>query len=126
MMNKRHTHLAWLLCFLCLPFTISQAQDKTSPYDGYTPEGLERGGTGSDFVSVNLATGSLNFALPLLTIGGRGKAGYTMRYTFDKRWAVERIKCPPGSLCPDHGYELRVNESEWSLIEPGFGPGVMV
>src|SRR5262245_4007252 len=113
MMNKRHTYPVWLLCFLCLSTTFLKAQDKTSPYDGYTPAGLERGGTGSDFVSVNLATGSLNFALPLMTIGGRGKAGYTMHYTFDKRWAVERIACRPSSFCPDQGYVLRVNEFEW-------------
>jgi RHS repeat-associated protein len=128
MKSKQYIYLVQLFCLLCLLSAVSQAQGNASPYDGHTPEGLERGGTGNSFVNVNLATGSLNFALPLLSIGGRGKAGYTMRYTFDKRWAIERRKCtPPGSsFCPDTGYTLLIKESEWSPIQPGFGPGVMV
>jgi RHS repeat-associated protein len=55
------------------------------------------------FDSINYQNGSLNFSLPLVTIGGRGEASFTMMYTIENRWNVdvqkELVNCGPSNLC---------------------------
>lgn len=41
--------------------------------------------------SVNLFSGSLSFNLPLLQIGGRGEAGYSLLQNFETRWVAEKV-----------------------------------
>src|SRR5262249_39652250 len=63
--------------------------------DGHTPTGLEPGAPAgsyalSGFDNVNLYNGNLNFRLPLLPVGGRGGAHYTMLLPIEQHWGVER------------------------------------
>jgi RHS repeat-associated protein len=70
------------------------ASAQTSSTDGSTPLGIAPGAPAgsfalSDFDNVNLFNGNLNFHLPLLRVGGRGSAGYTMTLKIDsKNWRV--------------------------------------
>ncbi len=70
-----------LLIFFLWVITAAMAQKSVT--DGLTPLGLSPGTPAgsyglSGFDNVNLYNGSLNFQLPLLTVGGRGSAGYKM------------------------------------------------
>ncbi|HEX5886205.1 MAG TPA: hypothetical protein VFY67_16810, partial [Pyrinomonadaceae bacterium] len=63
--------------------------------DGATPRGLSPGAPAgsyplSDFEDVNLFNGTLNFALPLVKIGGRGEAGYSLIMRIDHKWLVQK------------------------------------
>jgi hypothetical protein len=67
------------------------AQTIYSALDGMTPVGLEPGSpTGSYALSgldtINLYNGSSNVTIPLLQIGGRGEAGYTMVARYAVQW----------------------------------------
>jgi RHS repeat-associated protein len=55
----------------------------------------------SNFENINLYNGQLGFSLPLLSIGGRGKVGYTMMLAINKRLMVYNTaidRCD-GGLC---------------------------
>jgi RHS repeat-associated protein len=98
-----------------------------TPYIGYTPSGLEPGTTSSvpvsGFDNINLATGSLNISLPLLKIGGRGAAGYTMTLQVEKHWWVEAV---PET---DRTYYYPKDRlwTDAPLVKPvGLGPGLLV
>jgi RHS repeat-associated protein len=59
--------------------------------DGSTPLGLSPGAPSgsyslSGFENVNAYNGSLNFHLPLLQLGGRGAAGFTMTLALEQHW----------------------------------------
>src|SRR5574338_986979 len=104
-MTKAAPHL-WLLLLLMatlsgsaqlLMATLSgsaQAQSQTtSATDGYTPKAIEPGSPAgsyalSGFDTINPYNGGPNFSLPLLKIGGRGSAGYTMQLPVETRWRV--------------------------------------
>lgn len=63
--------------------------------DGATPLGLAPGAPAgsyplSDFEDVNLFNGTLNVALPLVKIGGRGEAGYPLTLRVDHKWLVQK------------------------------------
>jgi len=63
--------------------------------DGATPLGLAPGAPAgsyslSNFEDVNLFNGSLNVALPLIKIGGRGEAGYPLTLRVDHKWLVQK------------------------------------
>ena len=80
---------------LVFGFFATPAQAQTSVTDGSTPLGLSPGAPAgsyplSGFENVNLFNGNLNFHLPLLVVGGRGSAGYTMTLALDlKSWRVK-------------------------------------
>src|SRR5262245_52576969 len=61
-----------------------------------TPPGLAPGAPAgsyalSDLDNINLYNGNLNFRLPLLKMGGRGGAGYTMMLLIERHWSVNNI-----------------------------------
>ncbi len=63
--------------------------------DGTTPPQIEPGRPAGSFAlsgleSINPYNGHLNFAVPLLTVGGRGEAGYQMSLTIERNWRFER------------------------------------
>lgn len=68
------------------------AQDMSiNPLDGYTPSGLKAGSPAgnfplSGFDNINPYNGNVNFSIPLLQVGGRGSAGYTIRQTWNQTW----------------------------------------
>lgn len=78
---------------LLLAFTNVFAQQQST--DGATPLGLSPGAPAgsyalSDFEDVNLFNGTLNFSLPLVKIGGRGEAGYSLMLRLDHKWLVQK------------------------------------
>ena len=77
--------LATLLLVISLNAVV-QAQSSSS---STVQEGRPAGSYDlSGFDNVNLFNGHLNFSLPLLKIGGRGEAGFTISYVVDTRWTT--------------------------------------
>src|SRR5258708_2039997 len=79
-------------CFL-LGLLVSNANAQTSWSDGTTPVGLTAGGPGgsyalSGFDNINVFNGNLNLHLPMVHVGGRGDAQYTMVLPIETHWRV--------------------------------------
>jgi RHS repeat-associated protein len=115
---KRGGLAALLLCcwfVLCRPSALGQTVSNynSSPFDAGTPA-ESKGGLSSistyapDKVeTVNLANGNLNVHIPLVTVGGRGSASYTLALSYNsKLWSpahnTEKFKDPNGNV---HTYE---------------------
>src|SRR5262249_29279836 len=61
---------------------------------GFPPPQVEPGAPStayalSGFDSINYFNGKMNFRLPVLKIGGRGDAGYTMTLPIENEWALQ-------------------------------------
>src|SRR5262245_22758510 len=68
--------------------TTSSATDMKTPA-ALTPGAPAGSYALSDFDNVNLYNGNLNFRLPLVKVGGRGAAGYTVMLALNsKRWRI--------------------------------------
>ncbi|MGE0132300.1 MAG: hypothetical protein AB7U82_29815 [Blastocatellales bacterium] len=96
-----------------------------SPMDGHTPPGMAPGAPAgsyalSGFESVNPYNGGLNFHMPLLQVGGRGKAGYMMTLPIEQRWSVQRSIIDYSSYTPQWA-----SYNWWTDLKPGYSPGVM-
>jgi hypothetical protein len=75
-------HLFGIALLLLMLAASTEAQEK-SVTDGYTPTGAAPGAPAGSYVlsgldNINFFNGHLNFRIPLLNIGGRGVARYTM------------------------------------------------
>ncbi len=82
-----------------------------SPAGSYALSGLD---------NISLYSGQINLRLPLLQVGGRGGAGYTMTLNFDQRWRVYTFK----NTDPTEYYLSP--EADWfDGYKPGYGPGVL-
>jgi len=99
--------------------------------DQMTPSNLAAGTPAgsyalSGFDSVSIFNGNLNFRLPLLAIGGRGSAGYTMMLSLNtKSWHVKRTSMT------NNGEETNVTytptPNTWQQPNMvGYGPGFMI
>src|SRR5688500_17194366 len=109
---------------LILLNTIAAAQ--TSNTDGTTPAGLKPGAPAgayslSGFENVNLYNGNLNFNLPLLQVGGRGGARYTVPLVVEQKWRVETW----AESFPGEGPRYVPVGTWWADLKPGYGPGVL-
>ena len=107
--------------------------------DGSTPLALKPGAPAgsyalSEFDNINPYNGSLNFRLPLLSIGGRGGAGYTMTLPLEQKWRINVVSSyfivyedgGNGPLPdPEVTYHYFPSPNWWAGIKPGYGPGVM-
>src|SRR5262245_1877143 len=94
--------------------------------DGATPLGITAGAPAGSYAlsgldNINLFNGSINFSIPLLRVGVRGGAGYTMMLPIEQRWSVERdyIQYPSN-------YTDGPTPNPWKFLMPGYGPGVLV
>lgn len=107
----------------------SQAINTTAT-DGSTPLGLSPGAPAgsyalSGFDNINPYNGNLNFRLPLLPIGGRGGAGYTMSLAIDaKKWTVRHSETIDG-VTGEPIDTYYPSPSYWGGLRPGYGPGVL-
>ena len=107
-MNKGSTLTAAINTFLfaltsLLLINSAHAQTFTSVTDGSTPSALTPGSPAgsyalSGFESVNLYNGNLNFALPLVHVGGRGAADLTMMLTIEQHWRIRKPKPAPNCV----------------------------
>jgi YD repeat-containing protein len=82
---------------------------------------------------VNYYNGNVSFNLPLLTVGGRGEASFTMIATVgDQKWSVDVTRelqyCNvPGNpqLCVYKNIYTPTMNSQYTPIKAGLGPGMM-
>jgi RHS repeat-associated protein len=84
-----------------------------------------------DFEQINLLSGHLNVALPLMSIGGRGQAGYTMMAQIGTpTWAVQTMSFHDVDITAVTGYADYFAQSASIAVDlqpyyPGYGPGVV-
>ena len=104
------------------------AQEVPDITDGFTPAEIAPGSPFgsfplSGFESVSYYSGKLSVAVPLLPVGGRGEAGYTMTLgEVTPQWIVDQEAC----LDHDPNPCQTPVRSGWSGKSPGFSPGVLV
>src|SRR6201988_1365379 len=84
--------LATIAVFFLLASPVVNAQQKVT--DGTTPLGLSPGApsgsyTLTEFESMNLFNGNLNFSLPLVSVSGRGDARFQIAMHIDRKWRSE-------------------------------------
>jgi YD repeat-containing protein len=112
-----------LLLLLCAAPALAQTTSTSS--DTTTPKALSPGAPAgsyplSGFEHVNLYNGNLDFHLPLLHVGGRGSAGYTMMLAIDaKKWGVRHSQTETTETWTPTG-------NGWNDLKPGYGPGTLV
>ncbi len=116
---------------------VAAAQTTTTrATDGHTPLEIAPGAPAgsyalSDFDNISLFSQSLGFRLPLMRVGGRGQAGYTVTLPIERKWRINHkiydlsIGCARcDQYIPEHHY---LPESNWyTSLKPGFLPGVMI
>ena len=102
----------------------------TSIFDGATPPAVAAGAPAgsfalSGFESVNLFTGKVNFSLPLLSVGGRGEAGYTMMLRLERSWGFDTLWiCGTTNCDPEVPVHSAMPMETTIDFDPGYGPGV--
>jgi hypothetical protein len=104
-----------------------------SANDGMTPSASAPGSPPgsyalSDFEVINPYNGHVSLAFPLLKVGGRGAAGYTMTLPIDQTWTARQFtiayQCMNGSCPgPETYYDATLNW--WTGLRPGFTAGVV-
>src|SRR5438552_3848077 len=93
---------AGLAAFLLPTIAAAQSTSETTSIFGGMTVPLVAPGTPagsfalSGFETVNLYSGKLNVRIPLMNVGGRGEAGYTMFLPVQRNWEIE--KTVDGSL----------------------------
>ena len=106
----------------------AQTTTKTGT-DQMTPSNLAVGSPAgsyalSGFDNVNLFNGNLNFRLPLLSVGGRGSAGFTMMLALNtKSWHVRRVSTIVNN---EETITYPPSPNTWQPRQVGYGPGVMI
>jgi RHS repeat-associated protein len=90
---------AFIVAFLFSLLSVAAVAQTQKVTDGSTPSGLSAGAPAgsyslSGFESVNPYNGGLNFSLPLLTVSGRGGAGYTVTLRIDQKWIIRKELIP--------------------------------
>src|SRR5215216_1176527 len=123
---KTSTRAAALKALILLALLSFAARAQASNTDGTTPAGLKPGAPAGSysltgFENVNLYNGNLNVSLPLLSVGGRGSAGYTATLAIEQKWRVEQFAEP----FPGQQPVLTPNGNWWGELKPGYGPGVL-
>jgi hypothetical protein len=108
----------------------------TSATDGYTPLGLSPGAAAgsyplSDLDQIGLYNGDLSFDLPIMHIGGRGAAGYTMMLKPGQQSLKWRVHHQISQTCGQYGCTITGHayyptQNWWTASQPGFSPGVVV
>jgi len=104
---------------------IDVSAQTTSTTDGTTPSGIAPGSPAGSYAlskldNINLYNGNLNFALPLLQIGGRGTAGYEMMVPLNvKSWHVQKIYDRTNDA-----YKYRPTQNQW-VMGAGLSPGAL-
>jgi len=127
-----------ILALVVASFTAAasgQTASSTFPTDSFTPSSLATGSplgsySLSDIENVNLFNGNLNVTFPLLRIGGRGNAGYTMSLPIEDRWRIQDAYYPSGNWGggpppPQAWAHHYFPYFGWWTEGAGFGPGIM-
>ncbi len=130
-----------VICILLVSiWEVSLAQNaipRPSSHEGATPPGAAADGPAgayalSGFDHVNYYSKQMSFALPLLQIGGRGEAGYTMVLPYEPpHWQVRQIAPiiptgPQGNFIYRYSTFTNYAADDWTGIYSGYGAGVMM
>ena len=80
---------------LLAAFALSAAGQTVSPIDGVTPAGIAPGTPAgshalSGFEHYNSFSGTLNPAIPLYHVGGRGEAGFDLVWNLQQTWLASK------------------------------------
>jgi RHS repeat-associated protein len=130
---SRLSGVALLLALLCIPAAAQTAPPSNSS-GGITPMGMKPGAPAGSYAlsgldTVNHFNGLMNFRLPLLSVGGRGSAGYTMTLAIQQTWQVRHIRAPsgcgPGGCTGPTIHKYIPDPNPWEVVGAGLGPGVM-
>ena len=106
-----------------------------SSLDGTVPVALTPGSpTGSyalsGFESINIYNGQVGVSMPLLAVGGRGEAGYTITANITRPpWDLETdstVITPGGGGNPYVVYSTSANSKWWTATSAGYTPGVLL
>ncbi len=130
------TVLASLVLAVVAHADITITNDPTS---AFTPAGLEPGSPVGSFVlsgfeTINVFNGSLNLALPLLRVRGRGESGTTVFQIIDRKWSAETTQtCTVGNSngaeleCGPENVEKPAGEPTalWKRWDPGYSAGAL-
>jgi RHS repeat-associated protein len=84
-LTRQIFHVLLTLLMLVSLWAVAHADQPSSSTQGGRPAGSY---DLSDFDNVNLFNGNLNFRLPLLSVGGRGEASFTIPYVIENRWTT--------------------------------------
>jgi RHS repeat-associated protein len=113
-------------------WTQTFAQGSTA--GGWTPPGIAPGAPAGSYPlsgieQINPFNGNMNASIPLLQVGGRGEAGYTipLRISPDP-WIVESQMWSwynPYSEEEEYHWSHYASHSWWNPMSPGYSPGVM-
>jgi len=125
------SRLSGMLFLLALILNSANAQNSST--DGSTPLGLAPGAPAgsyalSGFDNINLFNGNLNFSLPLLHVGGRGEARYTVALPIERHWRVDHTVIT--DTIGRRNFDVYTPDSNWwsstpAIEEPHHGPGVL-
>ena len=133
--HKAWRAVMWIAAAGCLPLTGQTTVQGAGT--GTTPPALEPGSPAgsyalSGFEDVNLYNGHLNVHLPLMTVGGRGDAGYQMQLGISQpSWVVETTGTfNAGDTTTPAGYTFTSGLSGpaewWNPYQVRYGPGSVV
>lgn len=120
-----------LTLFLVTAASAQQSTTSWSATTGTTPASMAPGAPAgsyslSGFESVALYDRRINFNLPLLHIGGRGAAGFTIQLPLQVQWQEnhvnEPINCGQGGC--SYNEVIYPTPNSWKM-QPLFSPGVM-
>jgi RHS repeat-associated protein len=130
---SRYTGLYWVYLLSAILVVPGGAQTTTTSITAGTTIPLVAPGTPagsyalSGFDTVDLFSGKLNIRLPLLKIGGRGEAGYTMVLPIQRNWRVEKTVDADAQTV---SYYALTNQTPatnwWSDVAPLYSPGVLM
>ena len=126
--QRKNGRVVRLLCLAtllgCTPLPGQAPPLEESPFDAITPKVLEPGSPAGSYAlsgldTVNLYNGSLNFTVPLLQVGGRGKAGYTISLPIGTKWDVE-------SQYDASGYAYHFKTGWWGNAPHRYRPATLL
>jgi len=126
---------------LFVMFSSSARAQTRSATDGTTPLAMSPGAPAgsyalSGFENINPYNGNLDFALPMLQIGGRGGTPFTMMLRIERHWRVEHtvfmtqgVSCDPEASCTGSAYDWYTPTTNWwtangvTTLDGPQGPG---
>jgi len=133
--NTGTAHLTCLLLSTYLSLAQPPANTTSNVADGTTPLAVAPGGPAgayrlTDFEQINLYNGHLNINLPILEIGGRGDARFTMTLAISRpQWTVDvdsnTASCNTSPDCFQYQHRAKA-VSSWNPFDAGYGPGMLV
>jgi RHS repeat-associated protein len=136
---RRSLRATYFVILFILFSSAATAQTTTTTHatDGHTPLEIAPGSPAgsyalSDFDNISLFNQSIGFRLPLLRVGGRGEAGYTITLPIERKWRVTHTVHDPNipncPACETHPVEHHYKpQSNWyTALKPDFSPGVMI